>query len=182
MKKVVIAIMCFIMTGCMTTDLYMDYVGNPNYRVTVEQIDDLKNPGIFYESLIYKDWQGLPKGNEYVYLSKYEGNLGDEYFLTFEFRGSNWRFMDGSLLVETDGTLHEFVDDNPNRDTGQVVDLVYVVERVVVPLEETLVQELATAQSIRVQAYLNAITFSEEDKKRLREFYEQYVIKTTPAL
>jgi hypothetical protein len=168
MKKVVFSVLCtlffLIIASCASINSSKDIatIDELAYRVTYGKHDDLVNPSETYSIPIYKDYYDTILIEKIIFTGK---KTKPHYYLHAVYKGTDWRFMDGEVIIKADEKLYTYKDDKPYRTIGTG----YVLEQIFVDITDFINTDLAPIKTLKIQ-YDYPMTISDEGVSNLKRF------------
>ena len=139
--------------------LFLASCYNVGYRVETERFESLTGDFQSEKVKIYSN-------NRYdISISKVTSGLS-YYSIDIDYRGSNWLFIDGLVMIKADDLLMKKIDENPSR----VVVYKGVHESISVIVEKEELATMANAKDLRIQFFADPITISEEGRNNISRF------------
>ncbi len=177
MKKLFLILLVILLVGCYTMlpqetkspqeSLLLQMLDTSlSYDVVSRRVDDLENTYnvhslILYNDLIFK-----------IDVSKTD--FADEtviYGIAIIYSADDWIFMNGEVMIKTDGNLYKHEDENPYHKVGSG----YVLEILMINVPKEELIEMANSESLRIQVRFDPLTITPEGIELLRRFCTEYV-------
>ena len=171
-NKILIAFSVMLLPGCLTTEsdfswenLIRHSTVRSNIVYTVEHRfnNDIKNPADSYSVVFYKDSQDTFK------IYKTVPKNGEAYYTLFLiYSGDDWRFMDGDVVIEINGSkIIEYQDSEPYQS---VLDSGGVLEIVVVMIDNLTRSDIESIENMRIQCHFDPETITPEGIENIKRF------------
>jgi len=135
---------------------------NPLLTIDHQHHDSLDDPYDTDTVFMIKAW------DEKVSLVKitHTNSKKIELFLVDTYTGTNWRFMDGKILVKVDDTLIRLQAPKPYRDaySGGVLEMLWA------PITPAQIKLLAKATTLRIQSWTEPFDILDEGIAAIKNF------------
>ena len=138
----------------------------PLYSIENKKFEDIHGTIEENRLLIYKKI-GMSYNDVLTLDRVIQGNM-TIYKLTVQYLGQDWRYMD-TIILNIDGKIVTLKDKNPSHDinTGSNVT---VTEIVSCTLDQSLIDALKSASSIKIQYYSDPIAIPQEGVTAITAF------------
>lgn len=156
-----------VAAGCSTgPETTLEDTGPIGYQVQTSYSGD---DYVIYRLVIYRDEHDTI---ELGVVSPADGSA-NSYVLSVVYRGSQWRFMEGNVLVRVGTELLRLRDQRPTHSGGYREP---VEERITVALTQSQFRRITNGSRVAVEYHPQTIAYIDRRAERaMRRFFEEYV-------
>lgn len=132
-------------------------------------IDDLGNPYDIDQTIIYKTRE------DEIKLVKFTDATGQHFCVAETYTWSDWRFMDGKILIKADDKLFKLEDPHPRQDMRDGG----VREMIIADIEKEAIEAMAKASVVRIQVFHQPLILLDQGREAIKDFYDNVVASTS---
>jgi hypothetical protein len=141
--------------------------GRIDYQVQTRRVESDESPYNVHRLAIYRDQSDIVE----LGAISYSDGRPNSYALSILYTGSDWRFMDGSMIVRSGDTLLRF-SEPVTRKGGYSAP---VEERITVVLSPSEFEQIALGENVALEYFPGlVIEIDAPGRRASRRFFEEY--------
>lgn len=141
--------------------------GRVDYQVQTRRVEADESPYNVHRLAIYRDETDIVE----LGAISYSDGRPNDYALSVLYTGTDWRFMDGKMIVRSGDTLYRFAEP-VTRKGGHSEP---VEERITVVLSEAEFEQIALGDNVALEYFPGlVIEIDASGRRAARRFFEEY--------